>query len=373
MTIAGNLKTMDLAELLQWLSQGHKTGTLVIDGGRVEKRIFLRQGKIISSASTDPQEQLGHFLVSQGYISELELAKAIEMQEANRMLLGKIMVTLGAISEEELHQMLRFKAEESIYDIFMWREGEFRFLDGELPSHDLIPMDLEVTAIVLEGARRQDEWQRIREVIPSSDCVPVSVGNLDDPGLPPGAKRILSLVNDDRTVEEIRLQTHSSEFYVCQVLFQEIQRRRIKIIRPRRSDAAQPITQVTGVLDAKALLERGHQYLEQADYERSLRNLRAARDLEPENRNVMAAAEAGERLIQKQLESEGLLAAAVPRLTRNLAEMTHSQIGPQEGFMLSRINGSYNIQSIIKISPMPPLDALMVFWKLRKAGLIELG
>ena len=56
MSIAGNLKTMELSELLQWLSQAQKTGTLVCDNGQVEKRIFFRDGMIISSASTDPKE-----------------------------------------------------------------------------------------------------------------------------------------------------------------------------------------------------------------------------------------------------------------------------------------------------------------------------
>ncbi len=100
MSITGNLKTMQLAELLQWLSQSNKTGTLVIDDGGTEKKIFFRDGRVISSASTDPKEHLGHFLVSHGLIDEEELAKAIEMQERTGMLLGKILLTIGALEED---------------------------------------------------------------------------------------------------------------------------------------------------------------------------------------------------------------------------------------------------------------------------------
>ena len=42
MSITGNIKTMQLAELLQWLSQGQKTGSLVFDSGQVQKRILFR-------------------------------------------------------------------------------------------------------------------------------------------------------------------------------------------------------------------------------------------------------------------------------------------------------------------------------------------
>ena len=54
MSITGNLKTMELAELLQWLSGAQKTGTLVVENGRVTKQIFFRDGMIVSSASTRP-------------------------------------------------------------------------------------------------------------------------------------------------------------------------------------------------------------------------------------------------------------------------------------------------------------------------------
>ena len=73
MSISGNLETMELAELLQWVASSGKTGTLVIGRPEVQKRIFFEDGRIIATGSTDPKEQLGHFLVSHGYITETEL------------------------------------------------------------------------------------------------------------------------------------------------------------------------------------------------------------------------------------------------------------------------------------------------------------
>jgi hypothetical protein len=54
-------------------------------------------------------------------------------------------------------------------------------------------------------------------------------------------------------------------------------------------------------------------------------------------------------------------------------QITDAKLSPQEGFMLTRLNGSYDIQSILKITPMPQLDALLVFWKLKKGGYIKLA
>lgn len=375
MSITGNLKTMELTELLQWLSQSKKTGTLVIDDGRVKKEVVFRQGKIVSSASTDPKEHLGHFLVSHGFITEMELANAIEMQERTGMLLGKILVTIGAISEEDLNRLLRLKAEEGVYDIFNWDEGAFRFLDGELPEKTFIPLSLDVTTIVLEGARRVDEWKRIREVIRSSQAIPVSVVEpLDDESLSPAARKVLQLVDDQRTIEEIVLQTHSSEFHVCRILFEEQQKKRLKIVNPRgRRDAdAELVAPQGSAVDAESLVATAAKHLDGDGYETALRHLRAARSLEPDNKEVQAKVQEGEQRLKKALEKEGVTVDAVPELATNLQELTASKISPQEGFMLTRINGTYDIASIIKISPMPQLDALLVFWRLLQQGHIKL-
>ena len=218
MGIAGNLKTMELAELLQWLSQGTKTGTLVIDNGSVEKRIFFSKGKVISSAASDPREHLGHFLVSHGFIDEGQLAEAVRQQEAQKTMLGKVLVDMALISEEDLDGMLRLKAEEGVYSLFDWPEGEFRFHDDEMPAYPMVPISLDVTGLVLEAMRRQDEWSRFRQSMPSMQAVPVRVVDDlvgDDAEMDEGQKRILLAVDDQRSIEEISLETHASEYYVC--------------------------------------------------------------------------------------------------------------------------------------------------------------
>lgn len=95
-----------------------------MENGQVVKRIFFRDGMIISSTSTDPREYLGSFLVSRGLITDHELTQAMKMQADGEMLLGKILVTIGAVSDQDVHHMLRQKA-ESIFDVFAWPEGEF--------------------------------------------------------------------------------------------------------------------------------------------------------------------------------------------------------------------------------------------------------
>jgi len=374
MSITGKLQTMQLSEVLQWLGHTAKTGVLVLSNGSVEKRIFFMRGEVIMTASTDPKEHLGHFLVSHGLIDEVTLAKAIGMQSENKMLLGKILVTIGALEESQLDRMLRLKLEESVYEIFTWPSGDFRFIDEDLDEASIIPLKFNVNALALEGSRRADEWQRLRETIPSKDCIAVETGPLTAAESDSVAHRILALVNDDRTVEEIALHAHASEFHVYRVLASQVENGSLKLIRPRlvSTQSEAPANSVTAELDSAGLLKKAENLLESDEYEQAMGHFRAALNLDPHNEKIRSRKATVEAEIEKRLSGEGLHPNSVPRLEHTMEELAQLQISPHEGFILSRVNGTYDIRTILKISPMPSIDALLVFRSLLAAGHINL-
>lgn len=377
MGITGNLETMELSELLQWLSQGQKTGTLVVVNRRTAKQIYFRKGKIVSAASSDPREYLGHFLVRQGLIDEGQLAMAMSRQEEEKALLGRILVDMDLISENDLDEMLRRKAQEGIYDLFTWEAGEFRFLDGELPEYDMVPIALDVTGIILEATRRLDELNRIRTLIPSRLAVPVIVSDEWDAlvrsaELDEGQRRILAAVNDDRTIEEIALEAHAGDYYASEVLYPLVKAGHLKVVRPRSTDEVSG-TFETVELNAASLLEKGLALLEKGDLKEALHHLDAAESLEPDDTRVRKSKANAEVTIRKRLEEEGIVPSAVPRLTRPIEELGREAVSPKAGFLLSRIDGAYDLGSILKISPMSQLEALIVVRGLVKAGYVTLG
>jgi len=48
------------------------------------------------------------------------------------------------------------------------------------------------------------------------------------------------------------------------------------------------------------------------------------------------------------------------------------QFAPEEGFVLSRINGQWDIRSLLKLVPMPEEDVLLIFSRLLDRQVIEL-
>ncbi|MEM7585360.1 MAG: DUF4388 domain-containing protein [Acidobacteriota bacterium] len=451
MGISGNLKTMVLPELLQWLSMGTKSGTLVIDNGKIEKKIFFQDGAILSSASTDPTEYLGRFLASHGYLPEEQIEEALARQKTENQLLGQILVNMGAIAEDDLQQMLRLKTEESIYDIFTWEEGDFKFLDNELPEQAMVRMALDVQGLVLEGSRRLDEWSRIRELLPSVHCVPVAITDLQNLDVDELDLRILEWVDDDRSVEEISQGCQTSLFFVASAISNQVREGTVKAVRPRTIEIEVPVEvpvaaeapapapapvasqpampqpapaapagplptspvelssgrslrfagNVTATPDAAtsgvfpavtatggapgglhsmpaaapaanspaaSLVQEAEDLLERGDLEAALAAFRKAQNAPGSDSSVVSAISKGERRIQAALELEGIKLSTVPKLECSMAELTQLSISPQEGFMLTRVDGSYDLKSILKMSPMPPVDAQMLVWRLKKLG-----
>src|SRR5215510_1248758 len=211
---------MQLSELLQWLALGQKTGTLVVASHGIQKRLYFQNGRIDFTSSSDRREYLGQFLVSHGYITEEELKKAVEVQEDSRILLGRILLSINAISETDLLRLMRRKAEESIYDIFLWEDGTFEFAEGEEPEMKMVPLSLEVTSIILEGLHRYDEWKLIRVRVPDQTVVPAITRPLNLEELSEQERLMVPHIDGQRTIEEIALQTHSAEFTVARFIYE---------------------------------------------------------------------------------------------------------------------------------------------------------
>jgi hypothetical protein len=161
MGLSGNLRTMDLPEILQWISSGRKTGTLHLERRSVQKRIVFEGGVISTSWSNDPRESLGQFLIRERFVTEEQLFRALLKQETEGQLIGSILMAEGILTEDNLRRSLQAKAEETIYDLFLWPEGKFEFKDGEMPANVTVTIDVDVTGVIMEGVRRVDEWQRL--------------------------------------------------------------------------------------------------------------------------------------------------------------------------------------------------------------------
>jgi len=366
MSLSGNLRTMSLPDILQWISAGQKTGTLHIERRSVQKRIVVRDGLIFSSWSNDPRESLGQFLIRERFVTEEQLFKALLAQEEKGRLLGSILTSEGVLEEEELRLALHAKATETIYDLFLWPEGQFQFKEGEFPHDVLISFEMPVTPVILEGIRRVDEWSRIREVFPTMETTLSVQGDSHavDDSL---ERQILGLVAAGKTLAEMSLEMRRSEFDTAE-LAHRLSLRGLVAVDQTRDEGRSP--DPIGAI--QALLGLAYQRLQEKRYDGAINAYEEVLNLDRLNQHakkgLIAAIDARGR--EKAVKSVPL--TKVPILTMDLIALTKENFDPHEGFVLSRVNGEWDVQSILKLCPMAEEDALLIFSRLLERKAIAL-
>lgn len=173
MQMSGLLKAFPPAELLQWANNDRLTGTLVIRRSSREKRILLREGKIVGCLSNERYEFYGQFLLAAGFVSEHQLLMALSHCEEHELQprLGEALVELGILDEPTVVKSLLMQTEQSILDLFLWPRGVFFLLDDEPDQPRLEMPPIDPIRLVLEGVRQIDEVDRIRVRLPHEAVV----------------------------------------------------------------------------------------------------------------------------------------------------------------------------------------------------------
>jgi hypothetical protein len=359
---------MPFADLLQWVSQSRKTGTLSVEGDPHNKKIYFRDGLIAAASSENPKEFLGYYLVGWGLLGEEELQELLDMQEHHGTLLGELLVIIGRMTREDLQHILQVKTEETIYELFLWQEGDFRFLENILPAKKFQPLNLPVEMIVLEGVRRKDEWARCVDAIPDQTWIPKVVRAIDVEQLGEIELNILREINDENSIEKIALSARLAFFHVLMFIYQGMTHGLFEVRAP-----GDEITAIPGFSKGSwlTLIRQVEELMNEGDllaaYQR-LDEIRGKYATDPEvtelTGKVQGKIEGAAR--ELDLDNSTVLELAVPA-----SELTSLSCSPQEGFLLSRINGMYALGEILNMIPGSELENKLLVNNLLARGVVR--
>lgn len=179
MSINGVLEDLPLADVLQFIHLGRRTGTLFMwrdDEQRAE--IGFHDGRIVG-AWAPGHRKLGDLLVEAGLLSngQVEAALDIQLRVEPPRSLGRILVDSGAVRRDQIHHVVREQVKTTVFDLVTWRQGHFHFEVDELdppddfsvePDEVLGDLDLNTQMLLLEATRLFDEKNRARKVDPES-------------------------------------------------------------------------------------------------------------------------------------------------------------------------------------------------------------
>jgi len=369
MGLQGNFRTMLLPDVLQWLETGQRTGILHVRGTQgIAKRIWFETGAIVFTSSSDPREYLGQFLISRGYLTEDQLNKAMETQLNSGIKLGKILIMVGILEESELETVLQLKAEENIFDLFLWEEGDFVFEDLEGLEEDLPRVRLGVMSLVMEGIRRKDEWGRIRRAFPSNRVILDKAPSRERPELKANslAKQAFEAFDGRRSLAEVALDLHTTEFQLSEAAFQLFESGLVV-----KSGEAIPAEEKSYANIHRLLLEEASKALEEKRYGEAANMYRYLAKMTPSDEEVtrgLALAEEGlsQAFFRDVIPMNTVLELAVP-----MERLYKETLTPQEGYLASRVNGSWDLASILKVSPLAEREALKSIQKLLDKGILR--
>lgn len=320
-TMRGDLDQIQLADIFQTLAMSKMEGVLLVRNPLEERQVYCHNGTVrIKVPPRVALRRLGQRLVQAGLLEPEQLRSTLVLQRKERLPLGELLVQEGLLTQDQIDEVAGMQVAEDLFALFTWRHGTFEFYKGELTNQEQrtafeVCPEFEVNSLLLEVARRSDEWECILAAIGSLDEVPHRIAEPANPeDLDESHRTLLYGADGHATYRSLAEQTTHSLFEVARAARDLVNGGLIQNV------------------DDVQLAQVAMQHAEEAQEKRAIVLLQTLRD-RPGDRSVdvvqtMAAAleRAGERklagtvlLEAAQQQSDGEAALAMARRARDLA------------------------------------------------------
>ncbi len=374
MTLSGKIQTFPLTDLLQWFSMVRKTGVLSIVSGPSNVNLFLREGVLVTATSSDPSRRIGQYLLSRGYIDEQQLKKALDLQDetAGERRLGAILCAESLLSREQLHDALAVRTREIVYDLFLFGEGVFHFNPQlELPEASLVvELNFNLDSLVMEGIRRKDEWDRIREILPGDAAL---VGRVEDASAPIPDEvaelggELVDMLTEPHSIAELIMASRRSPFDVYYTLYCLVRKEVVAVLST--GPVADP--QETAAEDRRSVESEIRSLIGREDFTGARQRIEALREktVDPVwlNRITEWLDDQESHYLQRNIPLH-----SVPVTALDMARSRDIALSAQEGFLLSRLGEGLDVKALCQIMPLSETMILRILDSLRSRGLVRI-
>jgi hypothetical protein len=228
MAIEGPLRELGIHDVFQLLDLSRKTGSLRVTSALRDNEgvVSFESGRVVSATIRTNPHPLGGMLVRAGKISEGDLARARAAQASRTdgKRLGELLVEAGCLTWRELERQVRLQIETVVFELMSWQEGFFSFVEGGVADASTEAVArISTESLLMEGARRIDEWARIAHKIPHLAVVPILAPiDEDHPSLLdllPNEWEMLGMIDGQTDLRGIALRLGRSEFDVAKIAY----------------------------------------------------------------------------------------------------------------------------------------------------------
>ncbi len=222
-SLADNIKNFSLPKVLAYLNRNRKTGTLIIKTPMFTKKAYLVKGDAIFASSTYEDDRLGEMLIKAGKITMEQYDASVEILKKTGKRQGAILIELGYLTPKDLFWGVKYQVKEIIYSLFQLEDAEYEFVEGEIPTQEVITLKMSMGNLIYEGVKRIDNWTRIKNELPNADFVlklsndPVTL--FQDIELGQQDRKMLSIIDGVKTIKELISSSWIGSFEAMKILY----------------------------------------------------------------------------------------------------------------------------------------------------------
>ena len=330
MAIEGPLRELGIHDVFQLLDLSRKTGVLRVSSDLRDDEgiVYFEGGRVVHARIRSNVTPLELLLLQSGKIAEDDLAAARARRVNGRAdaELVDLLVEDGVVTMKEVERQLRLQIESVVFELMSWREGFFSFEEraaAEIGRMREARIRISTESLLMEGARRIDEWSRIADKVPSLAVVPVlapvheevPASQLD---LLPSEWEVLSMIDGTRDLRAIAASLGRGEFEVAKVVYGLVTTGVVEARPPEPS--AVPVAD--GVLP---VLEQGEAACARGAYDEALAAARAALAADPGSARARLLAARTLLRLQRHTDAVDELRRAVQ--ADPLTPETHLELG----------------------------------------------
>ncbi len=296
-TMQGDLTQVNLADIFQTVAAAQMSGRLRVHNSTDQRDIFFREGLAFNLVPPRIEtKRLGQQLIRAGLVTVDEMRSALLEQKKTRIPLTRILADQGLVDPMQMAELTIHICAEDLYSVFTWNTGGFEFYKGEVSDPVLqerleLMQPFDVNGLLLEVARRSDEWQRILKDLRSTDEVLVPLADVDVEALDDGSRELFEALDGRQSVREVGESTLLGLFEAA---------RRLRNLKEKGC---------IEFADVSTMLDIAEQQIRAGDLKHAAATIQTwrARGEQPSETNVKYMASLLERCGEKRLASSCLI------------------------------------------------------------------
>jgi hypothetical protein len=232
------LTATSIADACRDVAASRATGLLRVTHPRGLGQVGFEGGRVVSAGSPAPGARIGDRLVNAGLLDAEALAGVLRDQAGTapteRPRLGRLLVDAGLVTPDAVRLVVQEQVIDAVFELTTWERGSYDFIADGPHSTREVPLSVAVDQLLVEVARRREEWTALSRVIPDLGAIPRfrEGSSASTAPLEPDEFAVLASVDGHRTIRELAEDLGYGEFEAARVIYALVLLGLVEVRRP---------------------------------------------------------------------------------------------------------------------------------------------